>query len=114
MSYFLFVDAAIVPDTMRAKTMTTQPRAALHIDSFGYAEIIRHDGQRIITTKLHEDSYVRADRGRETPQLFLGLRPMGRAITYSTPEQLARDIHAKLYTDRGEFERAAATLGYKG
>lgn len=85
-------------------------KAALHIDGFGYAEIAHPCRGRIITTRLSEGRHVRIDDGRLFPQVCVGLEAVGNTVSYQSPEQLARELGARLYRDRTAFERAAARI----
>lgn len=75
----------------------------------GYARIATTNGL-IETVRLHEGRCVRIDDRAQYPQLCKGAARRGDALTYYSPEQLARDCHAKLYKTGRGFEAAAARI----
>lgn len=82
---------------------------AMFIDQ-GYAIIAFEGGDRIETTVLGHNRYVRIDDRKQYPQLCAGARRTGNTLIYMSDEGLARDCGAKLYKTREGFERAAAKL----
>lgn len=94
----------------RHTARSRRARAALHIDQYGYAEIACPVRGRLVTTRLREGGYVRIDDGQNFPQLCVGLARVGNAVTYHSPEQLARDLGARLYWARPQFDRVAETI----
>lgn len=82
---------------------------AVYIEG-GFAELAFPGGARVTTTRLSVGHYVRIDDGRQYPQLCVGGERRGNTVDYQSPDQLARDLGARLYRTRAGFERAAARL----
>lgn len=69
-----------------------------------------YGGNEIVTCRLNKGKYVRVNDGKYYRQICVDGHFRGNAVTYDTPDGLAKSLNARLYKTESGYDRAIERL----